>query len=56
MNSKNEIFTNYLICLHYYMLYKLNGISIEGSSLLKKLVYYRTLLAKLKPVERKMDY
>lgn len=56
LNSKNEIFANYLICLNYYMLYKLNGITLKDSALIKKLIYYKTLLAKLKPVETKMDY
>jgi hypothetical protein len=38
------------------MLYKLNGLTLKDSTLVKKLIYYKTLLAKLKPVERKMDY
>ncbi|EDK31964.1 Sas10/Utp3/C1D family protein (macronuclear) [Tetrahymena thermophila SB210] len=56
LNSKNEIFSNYLICLHFYMLYKLNGISLKDSPVVKKLIYYKTLLSKLKPVEQKMEY
>ena len=46
----------YLICLNLYILKKLNADSLENSKVIEKLLYNKTLINKLKPVEKKLDY
>lgn len=58
-NSKNLLLLEYLIHLQYYQLFKVNGESLtegEGLELYKRLAYLKTLLTKLSPVEKKLEY
>lgn len=58
-SCKNLIFNEYLICLKFYQLFKLKGIDFtegEGLSLYQRLVYLKTLILKLGPVEKKLEY
>lgn len=38
------------------MLFKLQGKSIKDHPLIKKLIYIKSLILKLKPIEKKMEY
>ena len=42
--------------MNYYMLAKMEGKKIEGSSVIDRLVYLKSILEKLRPVEKKMQY
>lgn len=49
----------YLIQLQFYQLFRINGEDLtkgEGLELYKRLVYLKTLLTKLAPVEKKLEY
>ena len=49
----------YLIQLQFYQLFRINGGDLtkgEGLELYKRLVYLKTLLTKLAPVEKKLEY
>jgi hypothetical protein len=58
-NSKNLLMLEYLIQLQFYQLFKVNGEDLttgQGLELYKRLVYLKTLLTKLGPVEKKLEY
>jgi len=38
------------------MLAKINGKSVKKSEIIRNLLYLKTLLSKLKPIEKKIDY
>jgi hypothetical protein len=47
------LMAQYLIELHFYVLFKLNGVSLtegKGLELYKNLIYLKTLMMKLGPV------
>jgi len=49
----------YLIQLQFYQLFKINGEDLttgHGLELYKRLVYLKTLMTKLGPVEKKLEY
>lgn len=49
----------YLIQLQFYQLFKINGEDLtkgQGLELYKRLVYLKTLMTKLSPVEKKLEY
>ena len=53
------LMTQYLIELHFYVLFKLNGVTLtegKGLELYKNLIYLKTLMMKLSPVEKKLEY
>ncbi|KRX04284.1 hypothetical protein PPERSA_11408 [Pseudocohnilembus persalinus] len=54
-NAKSLIFQEYMINLHFYLLKKIQGQPLD-SEFVKKLLYQKTLLQKMKPVEKKLDY
>ena len=58
-NSKNMLMLEYLIQLQFYQLFKINGEDLtkgQGLELYKRLVYLKTLLTKLSPVQKKLEY
>lgn len=58
-NAKNMVFMEYLIQLEFYELFKINGVDLtsgQGLALYQRLVYLKTLLTKLAPIEKKLDY
>lgn len=58
-NSKNLMFLEYLIQLEFYELFRINAVDLTkgtGLELYKRLVYLKTLLMKLSPVEKKLEY
>jgi hypothetical protein len=53
------IFLEYIMLLKLYELFKINGKTLEqgnGLELYKRLAYLKTLLLKLAPVEKKIEY
>ena len=49
----------YLICLQFYQLFKVNGKDLtqgQGLELYKRLVYLKTLMLKLPTVDKKLEY
>lgn len=57
--AKNLVFLEYVMLLKLYELFKLNGRSLtsgNGLELYKRLAYLKTLLLKLQPVEKKLEY
>ena len=53
------IFLEYTIHLHFYELFKINGIDLtvgKGLELYQRLVYLKTVLLKLGPIEKKLEY
>ena len=58
-SCKNLLFNEYLVCLKFYQLFRLNGIKLneeEGLELYQRMTYLKTLLLKLSPVEKKLEY
>lgn len=58
-NAKNLMFLEYLIQLEFYELFRINAVDLTketGLELYKRLVYLKTLLLKLSPVEKKLEY
>lgn len=58
-NSKNLSMLEYLIQLQFYQLEKINGEDLtsgQGLELYKRMAYLKTLLTKLTPVEKKLEY
>lgn len=56
-DSKNMLMLQYLTELHFYVMFRLEGKSLadgEGFNLYKNLLYLKTLLMKLGPIERKL--
>lgn len=51
--------TQYLIELHFYILFRINGVDLtqgKGFELYKNLLYLKTLMMKLSPLEKKLEY
>lgn len=38
------------------MMLKISGKSIQSHPVIKKLIYLKTLISKLKPIEKKLEY
>ena len=58
-SAKNLVFLEYLMLLKLYQLFRINGKSVtsgNGLELYQRLAYLKTLLLKLQPVEKKLDY
>lgn len=58
-DAKNLVALEYLIQLHFYIGFKLEGVDLangEGFELYKQLIYLKTLLGKLAPLDKKLDY
>ena len=56
LNSKSELLIEYLLGIQIYLLKKTVGSAIKDSALIKKLIYIKTLLQKMSPVEKKLEY
>lgn len=53
------VLLEYLIQLQFYQLFKINAENLaegEGLELYKRLAYLKTLMTKLAPVEKKLEY
>ena len=56
LDVKSHLFLSYLMYLLIYMLFKLQGKPINNHPIVKRLIYLKSLLIKLKPIEKKLDY
>lgn len=53
------LINQYLIALKFYKLFRLNGVSLAegvGLDLYQKLFYLKTILVKLGPIDKKLEY
>eukprot|EP00828_Plagiopyla_frontata_P040656 TRINITY_DN5568_c0_g1_i1.p2 TRINITY_DN5568_c0_g1~~TRINITY_DN5568_c0_g1_i1.p2 ORF type:complete len:167 (+),score=34.40 TRINITY_DN5568_c0_g1_i1:119-619(+) len=53
---KIELLLQYQQNLLFYILLKIQGKTIESQNVIKRLVYLKTLISKLKPIEKKLEY
>lgn len=56
LRTKNQLLVGYCANLSFLLSLKVGGVSIEGHPVLKRLVKYRVLLEKIKPMEKKLQY
>lgn len=56
LDVKTHLFLSYMQFLYLYMLFKSQGKPIHDHPIIKRLIYLKSLLLKLKPVEKKLDY
>lgn len=56
MDAKTQLFLSYMQFLYIYMLMKAQGKPIQNHPIVKRLIYIKSLLLKLKPIEKKLDY
>ena len=58
-NCKSLIFLQYMTLLQFYKLFKVNSVTLQtgiGLELYKKLIFFKSLLMKLGPLENKLEY
>lgn len=56
LEMKGQLFLQYLINIAYSMLLKVEGKPISGDPCIEHLVEIRTILSKIKPIEKKLKY
>jgi len=56
LEMKCHLFLEYLINITYSMLLKLDGKPISGEACIEHLIEIRTVLSKIKPIEKKLKY
>jgi len=56
LEMKSQLFIQYLINVTYSMLLKLDGKQLEGEECIENLVEIRTVLSKIRPMEKKLKY
>jgi len=56
LEMKSHLFLDYLINITYSMLLKLDGKPLSGETCIEHLVEIRTVLSKIKPIEKKLKY
>lgn len=56
LEMKCQLFLEYLINVTYSMLLKINGKQISGEPCIEHLVEIRTILSKIRPIEKKLKY
>eukprot|EP00042_Codosiga_hollandica_P006982 m.16651 g.16651 ORF g.16651 m.16651 type:complete len:295 (+) comp28546_c0_seq1:6481-7365(+) len=56
LELKHEVLLEYNIHLAFFMLLKVEGKSVEDHPVIERLIYLRTLLEKLRPIEAKLKY
>lgn len=56
MEMKVQLLLSYLILLSYYLLLKTSGASIKDHPVVTQMLWIRTLLDKLKPVDQRLQY
>lgn len=53
---KTQVLLSYLICLVYYLLLKARGEQVDGHPVVQRLVWIRTFIEKLRPVDQRLQY
>lgn len=56
INVRVEAMTEFVRFLSLLAIMKLNGDSIEGHPIIKRLIFLKTFLTKLKPINKKIEY
>lgn len=56
LDAKGMVLLSYLQSLAYYQLLRVRGEAVEGHPVLRDLLYFRTLLEKMRPVDDKLRY
>lgn len=56
VEMKVQLLLSYIAGLTYYLLLKLRGISVRDHPVVTKLLWIRTLIEKLKPVDQRLQY
>jgi len=56
MDMKNQLLLSYLVGLTYYLLLKARGAPVRDHPVALRLMWLRTLLEKLKPVDQRLQY
>eukprot|EP00331_Platyophrya_macrostoma_P029725 CAMPEP_0176456500 /NCGR_PEP_ID=MMETSP0127-20121128/31325_1 /TAXON_ID=938130 /ORGANISM="Platyophrya macrostoma, Strain WH" /LENGTH=502 /DNA_ID=CAMNT_0017846471 /DNA_START=43 /DNA_END=1551 /DNA_ORIENTATION=+ len=56
LDVKFELLLSYCMNLAFYILIKLQGKTIKDHPVLRRLVYIKSLLSKLKPLDKKLEY
>lgn len=56
VEMKVQLLLSYLVGLNYYLVLKLRGASVRDHPVVPKLLWIRTLLEKLKPVDQRLQY
>lgn len=56
MEMKTQLMLSYLICLMYYLLLKVRGAPVAGHPVVDRIIWIRTLLQKLRPVDERLAY
>ncbi|CAE7610312.1 NGDN, partial [Symbiodinium natans] len=56
LEMKVQLLLSYLIALTYYLLLKVKGVPVETHPVVPRLLWIRSLLEKLKPVDQRLQY
>jgi len=56
LETKNHLMLSYLTNLTYVMLRKTRGLSLVGEEAIKRLVEIRTVMERMRPIEKKLQY
>jgi U3 small nucleolar ribonucleoprotein protein LCP5 len=56
LETKNQLMLSYLMNLTYVMLRKTSGLSLAGEDAIKRLVEIRTVMERMRPIEKKLQY
>ena len=56
IDVKSMLLLNYVISLQYYSLLKAEGKNLEQHEIFERLAYFRLMIEKLKPLDKKVDY
>jgi Sas10/Utp3/C1D family. len=56
IDVKFSLLAFYSMNLAFYILLKVQGKPVKGHPVIRRLIYIKTLLSKLKPIDKKLDY
>lgn len=56
VDMKNQVLLSYIISLTYYLLLKVRGAAVRDHEVVLRLMWFRTLLEKLRPVDQRLQY
>lgn len=56
IDVKFNLLAFYSMNLAFYILMKVQGLSVKEHPVIRRMIYIKTLLSKLKPIDKKLDY
>jgi hypothetical protein len=56
IEMKVDVFLSYLVSLTYYLMLKVRGVPVRDHPMMLRLVWIRTFLEKLRPVDQRLQY